>query len=121
MGVCALCIGIIMRIVAYQSVTEENTPEWVYDLDSVGNALCTSFAYLLCSSVCRHIPHIKLFHFAKSVSVLYLFIVSFDACKEVVGRNTDNSWQQVAYFCITFCLILFFQVHVYRNNTNHSE
>lgn len=117
MGVFLLISGVILRVFASQFAPEENVPEWLYDLDAVGNALCSSFNLFLSIAACRYLPKIKLLHLARAVSAVYLFIVSFDCVKELVGYNQDNSWQQVAFFCSLLSLILVYQYHVYKRDT----
>lgn len=114
---CVVIVGVILRVMAFQNALEKGTPEWVYDIDAIGNALCSSSNYFLAIAICRYLPQIKLLHFIKAVSAGYLFVVCFDAAKEVSGLNTGDSWTEVLIFVCGLILILFFQYHVYRYHT----
>ena len=92
-------LGTSLRIVAYQNATEHDTPEWVYNLDSIAYTLETLWPYLLSIGACKFLPRVKIFQLIQFPAVIYFYVGAFDMVKELSGLYTDSSWREVAIFC----------------------
>ena len=110
-------IGSVMRIIAYAN-TAYSTPEWVYNVDSIGYALESTAPFMLIVSLSRYYPRNRNLSFLRIPFSIYSFVSFFDMCKELAGVNGSHTYQQVTVFVTGLITTLIVQYAIYRNNSN---
>lgn len=107
--IAKLCawIGVILRIIAYQcSRSPHASPEWVFDLDSVGFFIESLWPVCMAFSSGRRISEFIM------PAGLFAYVVMFDACKELSGANQSKTGMEIVLFWFFFVLTLYLLTHV---------
>jgi hypothetical protein len=111
--ICAW-LGVTLRILAYQnSSSPHGAPEWVYDVDSVGFLLESVWLVLLAFSNGKRMWEMIV------PSVLFTYVVLFDACKEVSGINQSKTWME--QFLFWFFLLITYIISRHVRKTRSGE
>ncbi len=110
------CSGMIITVLAYQ-ITIEPTPEWCYNLQSLGLFLFTSFPFFLVWGLSKAFGR-NLIHWFRIPAIIAAYTTGFDFVKEFMGTNNDNSTVQVTSYCIGLILFTLFQYGAIKRHTH---
>lgn len=112
-----LCyLGMAMIVVAYQ-VTIEPTPEWCFDLQSLGTFLFMTSPFFLIWAMIRGIKFRLLDRF-RIPTIIVAYTTGFDFGKEIVGLNQDNGTIQILMYWIGLTLFTLYQYAIIKRNTH---
>jgi len=107
-------VGTVMIILPCQYA---HKPEWCYDCYSVGLSLFTTASFLLIVGLSKRFTLNDL-ELLRIPTAVCSFMTIFDACKEVVGANHDNSTFQLFCFIIGVLTTILIQYAIYRKRTD---
>jgi len=101
-------------IFAYQ-VNVKPTPEWAYDIQSIGTAIFFLSPFLLVVGLSYKVK-IRAILLARIPTAIASFVTLFDMSKEIVGLNNDYSTTQLIAFIIGGFLTYIVQYGIYRKS-----
>src|SRR5690348_1159332 len=92
-------LGCALIILGFQIRVPEDkpTPEWIYDMLSIGNAMFMTAPFFLISGLSKKFKNWYL-SFSRIPTSLGSYFTLFNMCKEVTGINNDYSTLQLILF-----------------------
>lgn len=116
-AVIFLCIGMLMPLIGlsliiyvFQYDCDVNkTPEFLFDLQSIGYSLFMSMPYLFTIAFYKVSKLPRLMNFASLISLAFWILVVFNMIQEVMGSNSENSASELIVSIVVVSIILSIQ------------
>lgn len=112
--IAKLCawLGVALRVLSYQnSRSPHGSPEWVFDIDSVGFFLESLWIVLVAFSNGKRIWELIV------PSMLFTYVVLFDLCKELSGANQSKTGMEIFLFWFFFFITYIISRHVRKSRS----
>lgn len=129
-AVIFLCIGMIMPLIGLSLIIYvfqydcdvNNTPEFLFDLQSIGYSFFISMPYLFTIAFYKVSNLPRLMNAASLISLAFWILVVFNMIQEVMGSNSENSASELIVSIVVVSIILSIQYayNIRRRNDSHS-